>query len=113
MNFYLGGRVEGVPAKDIFGGSAGYRKPGYAISAEPGIGYFKNNYSVFASFPIALYRNRIQSYEDKVRTEETGVYRQGDAAFADYLINVGIAYRFGGQHHTNMNVPRFNDISTK
>jgi hypothetical protein len=94
FNAYLGGRIEGVPSDDLIGGSAGYRRPGYAVSAEPGIGYFKHNYSIFASVPIALYRNRIQSYDDKQRTAETGEYKIGDAAFADYLINVGISYRF-------------------
>jgi len=94
FNAYLGGRIEGVPSSDLIGGSAGYRRPGYAVSVEPGIGYFKHNYSIFASVPIALYRNRTQSYEDKQRTAETGVYRIGDAAFADYLVNVGISYRF-------------------
>jgi hypothetical protein len=94
FNAYLGGRIEGVPSEDLIGGSAGYRRPGYAVSVEPGIGYFKHNYSIFANVPIALYRNRTQSYEDKQRSAETGEYRIGDAAFADYLINVGISYRF-------------------
>ena len=94
FNAYLGGRIEGVPSNDLIGGSAGYRRPGYAVSIEPGIGFFKHNYSFFASVPIALYRNRTQSYEDKQRTEETGNYTIGDAAFADYLINVGFSYRF-------------------
>lgn len=95
---YLGGRVEGVPANDAIGGSAGYRRPGYAISAEPGVGFFAGKYSVFLSVPVALARNRTQSFEDKQRTLETGVYRHGDAAFADYLVNFGVAYRFGGRH---------------
>jgi len=97
FNAYFGGRVEGVPAQDAFGGSAGFRRPGYAVSIEPGVGYFKNSYSVFMSVPIAVYRNRTQSYEDKKRTEETGVDVHGDAAFADYLINLGFSYRFGGR----------------
>lgn len=98
FNAYLGGRLEGIPSNDLIGGSAGYRRPGYAVSVEPGIGYFKHNYSIFASVPIALYRNRTQSYEDKQRTDQTGIYTQGDAAFADYLINVGISYRFMNKH---------------
>ncbi|PPK87237.1 outer membrane putative beta-barrel porin/alpha-amylase [Neolewinella xylanilytica] len=99
FNIFLGGRLEGVPANDLVGGSAGYRRPGYAVSAEPGIGYTHRSLSVFASVPVALYRNRTQSFEDKVRTQETGIYTQGDAAFADYLLNIGVAYRFGGQSH--------------
>lgn len=110
LSFYLGGRIEGVPANDALGGSAGYRRPGYAVSTEPGVGFFKNNFGAFASLPIALYRNRTQSFEDKVRTEETGVYRHGDAAFADYLISVGFSYRFGGKNtHQEMQAP-FQDM---
>ena len=97
LSFYLGGRLEGVPSNDLTGGSAGYRRPGYAVSVEPGIGYTHGGFSFFASAPIALYRNRIQSFEDKLRTQQTGVYTQGDAAFADYLLSVGVSYRFGGQ----------------
>lgn len=100
FNFYLGGRAEGVPATDAIGGSAGYRRPGYVISAEPGVGYLKNNYSFFVSIPFSLYRNRIQSYEDKEYTQSTGEYKHGDAAFADYLINVGFSYRFGANKKT-------------
>jgi len=96
ISFYLGGRVEGVPSSDLVGGDAGYRRPGYAISLEPGIGYAMKSWSLFGSVPIALYRNRTRSYEDIQRTNETGVFRHGDAAFADYLINVGVSYRFGG-----------------
>jgi len=101
FNAYLGGRVEGVPSSDLIGGSAGYRRPGYAVSVEPGVGFFKHNYSFFASVPIALYRNRTQSYEDKQRTEQTGNYTIGDAAFADYLINVGFSYRFMNKRRDN------------
>lgn len=98
VNTYLGGRIEGVPSEDLIGGSAGYRRPGYAVSVEPGVGYNKDKYSLNLSVPIALVRNRTQSYEDKQRTIETGVYRHGDAAFADYLINLSFSYRFGGNH---------------
>ena len=69
------------------------------ISIEPGISYTKNSFSANVNLPIALHRNRTQSYEDKQRTEETGVYRHGDAAFADYLLNVSVLFRFGGKNH--------------
>jgi hypothetical protein len=95
---YMGGRLEGIPSEDIIGGSSGYRRPGYAISIEPGISFSHSHFNFFLSSAIAMYRNRTQSFEDKVRTEQTGTYRHGDAAFADYLINVGIGYRFGGQN---------------
>ncbi|SFS75127.1 Putative MetA-pathway of phenol degradation [Zhouia amylolytica] len=93
LAFYLGGLLEGVPASDFIGGSAGYRRPGYAISVDPGVNYTVNNLSLRLNVPFAVERNRIQSYEDKIRTIETGEFRQGDAAFADYLINFSLTYR--------------------
>jgi len=95
-NLYAGGRAEGIPASDIVGGSGGFRRPGYAISAEPGIAYATPAWTIFASVPIAAYRNRTQSTIDKIRTEQRGVHVQGDAAFADVLFNLSISYRFGG-----------------
>ncbi|MBR9919969.1 MAG: transporter [Bacteroidetes bacterium] len=97
LSAYLGGRLEGVPAQDLVGGSAGYRRPGYAVSVEPGISFDRPRYSLSLTVPVALVRNRTQSYQDKERTAETGEYRHGDAAFADYLINFNFAYRFGGK----------------
>ena len=39
LSVFLGGRIEGVPATDLIGSSAGYRRPGYAVAVEPGVGY--------------------------------------------------------------------------
>jgi hypothetical protein len=39
-------------------------------------------------------RNRTQSVPDKIKTQKNGVYSQGDAAFADYTINFGVAFSF-------------------
>ena len=91
---FLGGRIEGVPSSDLIGSSAGYRRPGYVVSVEPGVSYALDRLVLSLNVPIALYRNRTQSYADKVRTAETGVYRHGDAAFANYLVNFNINYRF-------------------
>lgn len=97
-DFYLGGRLEGVPVYDLIGGSNAYRRPGYAISVEPGINFTLKNILINFSVPIAVERNRTQSYLDKQREQETGQPRHGDAAFADYLINVGVAYRLSGNN---------------
>jgi hypothetical protein len=110
LTTYLGGRVEGVPSSDIIGGSAGYRRPGYAVSVEPGISFVKNSYIFNLSVPVAVYRNRIQSFIDKERTRETGVYTIGDAAFADYLINFSIAYQFGGKRKKEIDSQRLDFI---
>ncbi len=106
LSFYLGGRIEGVPSSDLLGGSDGYRRPGYAISIDPGINYNTNNLSLSLNVPVALERNRTQSYLDKKRTIETGVFTQGDAAFADYLINFNLTYRF--RNHKNNKGVDFN-----
>jgi hypothetical protein len=88
--FTLGGRIEGVPPKDAIGDSDGLRRPGYAVSIEPGLVYSwrKNIFAV--SFPVALYRDRQRSVPD-IRDNA-----HGDAAFADFLVLFSFAHRFGG-----------------
>jgi hypothetical protein len=44
---------------------------------------------LYLSVPVAVERNHTQSVPDKIRTHKTGVYAHGDAAFADYTINLG------------------------
>jgi hypothetical protein len=87
-----GVRVDGVPAEDVVGGSSGFRRPGYIIAAEPGVTYRTKRITAFLNAPIALERNRIQSVPDKVRSKMTGTYYKGDAAFADYVVNLGISF---------------------
>lgn len=106
---YLGGRWEGVPSSDLIGGDAGYRRPGYAISIEPGVSYSKNKFYAVFSVPVAVSRNRVQSYEDIQSTQETGVFKQGDAAFADFLLNLTLSYRFGGKK-SNISVEHSEDM---
>lgn len=89
--FYGGGRVEGVPSSDLIGGDEGFRRPGYAISLEPGLSYGVRNTAFNLTVPIAVERNRTQNFSDKA----SGGH--GDAAFADYLINFGFSWRFGGK----------------
>lgn len=102
FGIYFGGRLEGVPSSDLIGGSEGYRRPGYVVSLEPGLNFAKNNLIFNLTVPIAIYRNRIQSYSDKLITQQTGEYKIGDAAFADYLINFSVAYKFGGNQQTEI-----------
>ncbi len=102
---YFGGRVEGVPSSDLLGSSAGYRRPGYVVSAEPGMSYALGNMILSLNVPVALYRNRIQSYSDKERTAETGQYRIGDAAFANYLVNFNVSYRISSGPKSTITMP--------
>lgn len=90
----LGARYESVPVYDLIGGSNGFRRPGYVLSVEPGLTWQRGNVTLYGFVPVAIERNRTQSVPDKIRTDKTGVYAQGDAAFADYAINIGMAFRF-------------------
>jgi hypothetical protein len=106
----VGGRTEGVPVRDVFGSSDAYRRPGYVISVEPGLNWQGQKASFYVTVPYALYRNRTRSVDDIARgiDPNTGLPRHGDAAFADYSINLGAAYRFGG-HAVKMETPVWED----
>ncbi len=90
----VGFRDECLPSHDLIGGSKGFRRPGYILSVEPGLTYNFKKVNVYAYVPIALERNRTQSVADIFQTKLTGVYTQGDAAFADYTVNVGFSVKF-------------------
>jgi hypothetical protein len=80
----LGGRLEGVPPEDAIGETEGRRRPGYAVSIEPGISWtFKERLSFNVTAPVAVERYR-QDY----------MGRPGDAAFADFIILSSVTYRF-------------------
>lgn len=91
--FSAGMRDECLPVHDLIGGSQGFRRPGYIISEEQGVSYGFKRFSAYLYVPVALVRNRTQSVPDKNKTALTGVYTQGDAAFADYVINVGFVIK--------------------
>lgn len=88
LSLSLGGRMEGVPVTDWFGGNEGSRRPGYAVSIEPGITWNHHKWSVQVTAPVALDRNRERSVQD-IRTN-----KHGDAAFADFIITSSVTYRF-------------------
>ena len=92
--FSAGLRKECLTVHDLIGGSNGFRRPGYIVSVEPGITYEFKKFSLYTYLPVALKRNRTQSVPDKIKTEITGVYSQGDAAFADYTLNIGATFKF-------------------
>jgi len=93
FNLAAGIRTEAIPSSDLFGGDKGFRRPGIVTSVEPAISYTTKKGNFYVSMPWAVSRNRTQSYSDKLRTIDDGVKRQGDAAFADWLINAGFSIR--------------------
>ncbi|HEX2163925.1 MAG TPA: hypothetical protein VHM02_08250 [Thermoanaerobaculia bacterium] len=84
----LGGRMEAVPAHDLIGTSRYFRRPGYAISVEPGVSWSRGPHTVSLAVPIAVQRNRVRSVPDL----EVGGH--GDAAFADWVMLLGYWRRF-------------------
>jgi len=86
--FSLGGRAEGVPVYDLLGSSRGFRRPGYAISLEPGVSWTKGAHTISLQVPYAVDRARLRSVPDREND------RHGDAAFADWLVLAGYTRRF-------------------
>ena len=84
LSLSVGGRMEGVPSTDWFGGNSGGRRPGYAISIEPGITWVHHKLAITVTAPVAIAINRERNY----------LGNAGDAAFADYLITSSVSYRF-------------------
>ena len=84
----LGGRIEGVPVRDLIGKSDGFRRPGYAVSVEPSLSFSRGAHTFSLAVPVAVYRNRQRSVADLISGGA------GDAAFADYIILVGYWRKF-------------------
>lgn len=93
LSVAAGARIEGIPLHDLIGGSGDFRRPGYIVSIEPSVSYAFKKVNLFASVPVAIVRNRSQSVTDKENSVKTGKFVRGDAAFADYTVNVGAAFR--------------------
>ena len=88
MALSIAGRDEGVPARDLIGREDGFRRPGYAVSVEPGIQYARGRNLWSFSYAIAVHRDRTRSVSD-VRA---GTH--GDAAFADSVMFIGYSRTF-------------------
>jgi hypothetical protein len=95
LTLSLGARIEGVPVHDLVGGSDGFRRPGYAVSIEPGVSAHFGKWSANLFAPVAVRRNRQRSVPDIQWSNATGVFRAGDAAFADYTVMVSFTRQFG------------------
>lgn len=94
LSVAAGARLEGIPVYDLIGGSSDFRRPGYVISIEPTINWSSKKFSAFASVPVAVKRDRTQSVTDKENEKIRGTHVQGDAAFADYAVSAGVAFKF-------------------
>jgi hypothetical protein len=87
LTLTFGPRMEGVPASNLIGNDLGFRRPGFAISVEPGFVYARGRNMVQFSVGKAMYRDRTRSVPDKM------LGTHGDAAFADYVWLLSYTYR--------------------
>jgi hypothetical protein len=91
LTLTFGPRWEGVPAYNLIGNDLGFRRPGFAISLEPGFIYARGGQMLQASIGKAFYRDRTRSVPDQI------LGTHGDAAFADYVWLLSYTYRIPGK----------------
>ena len=85
----FGARDEGVPARNLFpNDNDGFRRPGFAVSAGPGVQYGRGSNILSGSVFKAIHRDRTTSVPDEVY----GTH--GDAAFAQYVWLASYTHRF-------------------
>ena len=78
----------GVPTRDLVGGSEGFRRPGYAVSVEPGVSWTRgaNTFNLFTPVMVAVNRQK-NIYDDRFGSH-------GPAVFADFLIITSFSRKF-------------------
>jgi hypothetical protein len=81
----LAARLEGVPVHDAFGETAGFRRPGFYLTMEPGVIFSKGRGTVSFGVPIRVHQNVKRSL---------GFVR--DSTFADFMMLGAATFRFGG-----------------
>jgi hypothetical protein len=92
LSVTFGPRFEGVPARDLIGDSDGFRRPGFALSIEPGFQYYHHGNVFTVSVGKAMYRDRTKSVSDDI------LGGHGDAAFANYVWLASYSFRFDPFH---------------
>lgn len=91
--FSGGLREEGIPVKDLIGGSNGTRRAGYNLSVEPGITYTMKTGSIYAYVPVLIQRKIKQNVPDKLATQITGNYTLSQGGSGNYLLFVGVSFK--------------------
>jgi hypothetical protein len=92
LSWNIGPRWEGVPAYNMLGDDLGFRRPGFAVSIQPGFQYARAGGMFAFNVGKAIYRTRTRSVPDIINGGH------GDAAFADYIWLASYSYRFHGPH---------------
>jgi hypothetical protein len=94
LNLSLGGRMDGIPKHDLFGGgdSTAVKRTSQIIYADPGLSLNRGKSSFTLSLPIRLHVNRVKSLLE-ARTA-SGPLSVNGGGFAKYLVFASYSYRF-------------------
>lgn len=84
----FGPRLDGIPLRDLAGGNAGFRRPGYSLYLEPGVTLARRGSSFTLSVPLRVHQNFRRSLVD------IQLNRAGGGDLARYLILAGYSWRF-------------------
>jgi hypothetical protein len=84
----LGPRIDGIPLRDLAGGSSGFRRPGYSLYLDPGIVMTARRSTWSVNVPLRVHQDFQRSLADIERGSAGG----GD--LARYLLLIGYTFRF-------------------
>jgi hypothetical protein len=88
ISLSLGPRIDGIPRRDLIGGDAGFRRPGYSLYIEPGFTMARGRGTLTVIVPVLVHKNFERSLAD-IQMQTTG---GGD--LARYLFLTGYSWRF-------------------
>ena len=84
----LGPRIDGIPLRDLVGGSSGFRRPGFTLYIDPGVIISKGRSTWNINLPVRVHQNFERSLADIAQGTAGG----GD--LARYLLLIGYTFRF-------------------
>lgn len=88
LSLSLGGRLDGIPLRDIIGGSSGFRRPGFILYLDPGVALRRGRDEFAVSLPIRLRQDFRESLFDRE------LHFGGGGDLADLLVFAGYTHRF-------------------
>jgi hypothetical protein len=89
LSISLGGRLDGIPLRDLIGGGdLGFRRPGFIFYLDPGMALRRGADELALSVPLRLRQDFRQSLSDR----RSNIVGGGD--LADVLVFAGYTRRF-------------------
>lgn len=76
----LGVRIDGIPIRDLIGGSDGFRRPGYSLYVDPGVTYVRGRHAFTVNIPVMFHQDFKRSQID------VQLNRPGGGDLARYLV---------------------------